>query len=55
MKNTDESLTELHVPCTNHILAWGRIQLTSEAKAAVEGYEGIKPPLGDDSREPTED
>lgn len=54
IKNPGLKITELHVPTTKHVLAWGRLQLTSDAKAAVEGYEGIKA-LGEDSGEPSED
>ncbi|KAF2176958.1 subtilisin-like protein, partial [Zopfia rhizophila CBS 207.26] len=49
VKNPNQEIIELHKPGTDHVMAWGNLQLTSDAKAAVEGYEGIKAPLGDDS------
>jgi hypothetical protein len=47
--NSNQKIYELHKPGTDHVMAWGNLQFTSDAKAAVEGYEGIKAPLGDDS------
>jgi hypothetical protein len=47
-ENTDEKIYPFHKPGTDHVMGWGNIQLTSEAKAAVEAYEGIKAPLGED-------
>jgi hypothetical protein len=49
VKKSSQEIIELHKPGTDYVMAWGYLQLTSDAKAAVEAYEGIKPPLGDDS------
>jgi hypothetical protein len=49
VKNSKQEIVELHKPGTDHVMAWAYLQLSSDAKAAVEAYEGIKSPLGDDS------
>ncbi|KAF2254064.1 hypothetical protein BU26DRAFT_561320 [Trematosphaeria pertusa] len=47
IKNPNERIIELHKPGTDHVMGWGHLQFTSEAKAAGEAYEGIKA-LADD-------
>lgn len=49
VQNSTQEIVELHKPGTNHVMAWAYLRLSSDAKAAVEAYEGIKSPLGDDS------
>jgi hypothetical protein len=49
ISNPANDVIEIRVPGTNHILAWGHLQLTSEAKAAVQAYKGVDSRLGEDS------
>ncbi|KAF2499384.1 hypothetical protein BU16DRAFT_269270 [Lophium mytilinum] len=49
VKNPSKEIVEIHLPGTGHVIAWGCLQLTGEAKVEVEGYIGVEAPLGDDS------
>ncbi|KAF2877623.1 hypothetical protein BDV95DRAFT_153836 [Massariosphaeria phaeospora] len=51
VRNPSRDIIELHEPGTDHVMTWGKLQLSYEAKTAVEGYEGVKSSLGDDVEE----